>query len=130
MPKHKKPITRKAKKFYYTLAVLKIHWTTYVRNWLKQQFSNSGIDRGVPELRPLWSPDIFSFDFITWGYLKHTAYKTTCPDIEELKRWEWNSNQSFTIPIMSNKWNQIKYHLVILWDTITYLFSFIAAVFF
>ena len=61
------------------------HFTTHVRQFLNQQFSNRWIGRGSPVR---WAPrslDLAPLDLFLWGHVKNQVYKTPAKNMSDLK---------------------------------------------
>ena len=59
------------------------HWGFQVRAFLKDKFLERWL--GGPAAWPPRSPDINSFDFFLWGYVKTEVFKTPVTSLQHLR---------------------------------------------
>ena len=62
------------------------HFSTDVRQYLDNHFSNRWIGRGDPIRWVLRSPDLTPLDFFLWGHVKSNINKIPVKNLTELKR--------------------------------------------
>jgi len=81
---------------------------------LDATFLNRWIGRDGPTPWPPRSPDITTFDFFLWGYVKDKVFSTPVPDITNLKARITDAFAAITEDILENTWREIDYRLDVL----------------
>ena len=61
------------------------HYAVIVREWLDEKFLARWIGRREPFDWPASPPNLTSWDFFLWGYLKDIVFKELCASIMQLQ---------------------------------------------
>jgi hypothetical protein len=83
------------------------HFSSDVRQFLDNHFSDRWIGRGGPILWAPRSPDLTPLDFFLWGHVKNNVYKSPIKDMNDLKTKIEMEIKSITKETLSNVFSNI-----------------------